>query len=55
MAQSLNLAVIAEGVEKPEQLRFLEQLDCHLYQGYLFSEPLPLAGFIGLLSADDGL
>ncbi|MEB0040518.1 MULTISPECIES: EAL domain-containing protein [unclassified Pseudomonas] len=55
MAQSLNLVVIAEGVEKPEQLRFLEQLGCHLYQGYLFSEPLPLEGFVGLLSVDQGL
>jgi diguanylate cyclase (GGDEF)-like protein/PAS domain S-box-containing protein len=52
MAYSLNLAVIAEGVEKPEQLRFLEQLDCHLYQGYLFSEPLPLEGFVQLLGQD---
>jgi EAL domain-containing protein (putative c-di-GMP-specific phosphodiesterase class I) len=52
MAYSLNLAVIAEGVEKPEQLRFLEQLDCHLYQGYLFSEPLPLEGFVEMLSQD---
>ncbi len=52
MAYSLNLAVIAEGVEKPEQLRFLEQLDCHLYQGYLFSEPLPLEEFVQLLGQD---
>lgn len=52
MAYSLNLAVIAEGVEKPEQLRFLEQLGCHLYQGYLFSEPLGLADFVAMLSQE---
>ncbi|MDB6145395.1 MAG: histidine kinase [Pseudomonas sp.] len=52
MAYSLNLAVIPEGVEKPEQLRFLEQLDCHLYQGYLFSEPLPFEGFVEMLGQD---
>lgn len=55
MAQSLNLAVIAEGVEKPEQLRFLEQLGCHLYQGYLFSEALPLEAFIKMLSQEQEL
>lgn len=45
MAQSLNLTVIAEGVEQPLQLEFLEQLGCRLYQGYLFSEPLTLSAF----------
>jgi diguanylate cyclase (GGDEF)-like protein/PAS domain S-box-containing protein len=49
MAQSLNLIVIAEGVEKPEQLEFLEQLGCYLYQGYLFSEPLNTDEFAQLL------
>ncbi len=49
MARSLNLKVIAEGVEKPEQLAFLTALDCHVYQGYLFSEPLTLEGFEALL------
>jgi EAL domain-containing protein (putative c-di-GMP-specific phosphodiesterase class I) len=49
MAASLNLAIIAEGVEKQEQLDFLAQLDCHFYQGFLFSEPLPVAGFEALL------
>ncbi|MBC7211785.1 MAG: EAL domain-containing protein, partial [Pseudomonas sp.] len=33
MARSLELAVIAEGVELTEQLEFLERLGCHLYQG----------------------
>ncbi len=49
MAASLNLAIIAEGVEKQEQLDFLAQLDCHFYQGFLFSEPLPLERFEALL------
>jgi diguanylate cyclase (GGDEF)-like protein/PAS domain S-box-containing protein len=49
MARSLNLKIIAEGVEKPEQLAFLAELDCHVYQGYLFSEPLTLERFEALL------
>jgi diguanylate cyclase (GGDEF)-like protein len=49
MAASLNLAIIAEGVETQEQLDFLAQLDCHFYQGFLFSEPLSAAGFEALL------
>ncbi|WP_156326702.1 EAL domain-containing protein, partial [Pseudomonas sp. NBRC 111127] len=49
MARSLDLAVIAEGVELTEQLEFLEQLGCYLYQGYLHSRPLPLAEFRQML------
>ncbi|CAK9888243.1 MULTISPECIES: sensor domain-containing protein [Pseudomonas] len=49
MARSLELAVIAEGVELSEQLEFLERLGCHLYQGYLHSRPLPLGEFRAML------
>ncbi|WP_134929246.1 bifunctional diguanylate cyclase/phosphodiesterase, partial [Pseudomonas protegens] len=49
MARSLNLKVIAEGVETPQQLEFLQGLECHLYQGYLHSQPLPLSEFKKLL------
>ncbi|MCY1353585.1 putative signaling protein [compost metagenome] len=50
MARSLGLEMIAEGVEREEQLAFLEQQGCHLYQGYLYSRPLPLAEFRALLA-----
>ena len=49
MARSLGLALIAEGVEQQDQLDFLQSQDCHLYQGYLFSKPLPQEAFRQLL------
>lgn len=45
MAHSLSLKVIAEGVETPEQLDCLKELDCDVIQGYLISRPLPPAEF----------
>jgi diguanylate cyclase (GGDEF)-like protein len=45
LAESLNLSVIAEGVEVDAQRAFLADLGCNRYQGYLFSRPLPLEAF----------
>jgi diguanylate cyclase (GGDEF)-like protein len=45
VARSLNLIVVAEGVETVYQRKLLEELDCDLYQGYLFSKPVPKEEF----------
>ncbi|MGB1173965.1 MAG: EAL domain-containing protein, partial [Marinobacterium sp.] len=40
MSKSLGIKVIAEGVEKKEQLDALKELGCDYIQGYYFSKPL---------------
>jgi len=52
MAKNFSLDVIAEGVETEAQKLLLEQLGCLNYQGYLFSKPLPITQFEGLLLAE---
>ncbi|NJK27934.1 MAG: EAL domain-containing protein [Coleofasciculaceae cyanobacterium SM2_3_26] len=48
MAHQLELKVIAEGVETPEELSFMTELGCNEMQGYLYSPPLPAAPFAEL-------
>jgi EAL domain-containing protein (putative c-di-GMP-specific phosphodiesterase class I) len=45
MGRSLNLTVIAEGVEHEEQMSFLRDHGCDEIQGYYFSRPLAVADF----------
>ena len=52
LAHILGFTVLAEGVETAAQLAFLHEQGCDLYQGYLFSKPLPAAEFIKLLEAN---
>ena len=56
MAKSLDLVVLAEGVEEEEQLAFLNELNCSLFQGYFFSEPVPAEEFaeLALVGAENG-
>ncbi|GJJ02014.1 hypothetical protein RugamoR64_25520 [Duganella rhizosphaerae] len=61
MARSLQLDVIAEGVETQAQRALLEELGCRRYQGYLYSRPVPepqlralITGWPGQPSASAG-
>lgn len=49
MGQTLNLNVIAEGVEEAYQMEYLAKRRCPYYQGYYFSKPVPEDQFFDLL------
>jgi diguanylate cyclase (GGDEF)-like protein/PAS domain S-box-containing protein len=49
LGTSLGLRVIAEGVETEAQREFLARHDCHAWQGYLLSPPVPVAAFEALV------
>ncbi|WP_342527139.1 EAL domain-containing protein [Chryseomicrobium sp. FSL W7-1435] len=43
LGHHLDMTVVAEGVETPDQVQELRQLGCDVFQGYYFSRPLPAA------------
>jgi diguanylate cyclase (GGDEF)-like protein/PAS domain S-box-containing protein len=49
MAKSMELEVIAEGVETEEQQNILWEKGCMKYQGYLFGKPIPIEEFNAIL------
>jgi diguanylate cyclase (GGDEF)-like protein/PAS domain S-box-containing protein len=49
MGHSLNLDVVAEGVESEEQLAFLQSYDCTYVQGLLFGDPMSADSYLELL------
>ena len=50
LAQGLGLLAIAEGVETPEQLRFLREIGCEAAQGYLLGRPVSAEETAAILS-----
>lgn len=51
LGEAFHLAVVAEGIETPEQRTALLARGCHLHQGYLYSRPLPSEQLIQHLKA----
>lgn len=53
LAHSLDMEVVAEGVETSEQLELLQQLECDQTQGYLLARPMDGSSFIDLLNGGE--
>ena len=51
MGRALKLAVVAEGIESPEESEALLELGCHIGQGFLFAKPLPIEAMDDLLAS----
>jgi len=54
MAHSLNMKVVAEGVESEEQLNFLKSLNCDYVQGLLFGNPMAAGDYLDLILGQHG-
>ena len=51
LGESLEIPVLAEGVETAEQLAFLRERGCDSFQGYHCSRPVPAEAFAALVRA----
>ncbi|MGX1307202.1 EAL domain-containing protein (putative c-di-GMP-specific phosphodiesterase class I)/GGDEF domain-containing protein [Amorphus suaedae] len=45
LSDGLNIPIVAEGVERPEEIALLHGLGCEMFQGYFFSKPVTAAEF----------
>ena len=45
MSKKLGLTVVTEGVETEEQVNYLTEAGCDIFQGYYFSKPMPIRDF----------
>ncbi|QHJ72409.1 EAL domain-containing protein [Planococcus halotolerans] len=45
LAQSIECELLAEGVERPEEVLFLKEHSCTVFQGYYYNKPLQIKDF----------
>ncbi len=55
MGQTLNMKIVAEGVEERYQMEYLRDRGCEFYQGYYFSKPIPENDFLELLQKNHAM
>ncbi len=55
LANDLDLTVVAEGIEHPEQAKILSDMGCHLFQGHLYGEAVSHEESVKLVSGDIGI
>ena len=53
LAQSLDIPVLAEGVENEAHMDFLRREGCLEVQGYLFGKPMPLSALDAVVNGDE--
>ena len=46
LGQSLDMKIVAEGIESREQVDFLVSQECDLIQGYYFAKPMPIEEYV---------
>lgn len=49
LAKSLNMKIVAEGIERKEQVDFLAENGCDMIQGYYYAKPMPVNEFEGIV------
>jgi sensor c-di-GMP phosphodiesterase-like protein len=50
MAHTLEMQIVGEGIETPQQAAFLKARGCHIGQGYLYSPPITSDAFMKMLN-----
>ncbi len=45
MAKALGMKIVAEGIDRPEQVEQLREMGCDAVQGYIFAKPMPVNDF----------
>ncbi|MCP4735082.1 MAG: EAL domain-containing protein, partial [Bosea sp.] len=55
LGHGLEMSIVAEGVETPEQLAFLASEGCDAVQGYLLGKPAPIGQYAGLVGRDNAV